>query len=235
MNAMIPRWILLTTFAWVFSMAGPVRADLVAAYTTTNTTGNQAFSGNLGVDFNVNAPIVVSALGAFDSGQNGFVGPITVGLFQRLPGGDPNTDHAGSVLTQLTITDSLGTLVGNYRFVNLATPLTLQPGFYSIVAVGFGSNDLNGNQFLGPFNVVTNSGGGAISFVGNGRFDSNTTLDYPALTTANQGFSGLPPNVFAAGSFEFLTTPEPSNLMLAGIGALCLLGRRMYRSRRAAA
>jgi hypothetical protein len=219
----------------VFLSVGPVRAE-IQAYFTADTTGNQAFGGNLGLDFNVNSTITVTALGAFDSGGLGFNPGITVGLFQRLPGGDPNNDHTGTLLTSLTITGAQGTVSDNYRFVDLAVPLVLGPGFYDIEAIGFnGTNlDLNENANDGSL-IQTNDGSGLLSFVGSGRFDSNGGLDYPFDTTDEQGFN-TSSHVFGGGSFLFTpggisATPEPATLTLLGIAGAGLMVYRFRRKR----
>src|ERR1700691_2220458 len=99
--------------------------------------GNQDWTGNLGLDFNVNSPIVVTALGAFNAnGAAGFVGTVNVQIFNRT-----TTTGVGPVVT---LTGTVGTLVNGDRFVNV-TPFILPAGNYSIVAVGFGASDLNGN------------------------------------------------------------------------------------------
>jgi uncharacterized repeat protein (TIGR01451 family) len=88
-------------------------------------------------------------------------------------------------------------------------PFILTPGHYSVVAVGFSAADLNGNATAGPPFVPSaeNSGGGLISFVGNGRYDSNTSLDFP-LTCV--GCPGTPTNIFLAGTFEFTAVAAPT-------------------------
>lgn len=48
--------------------------------------GNQNFPVNLGLDFSVNSPIVVTSLGAFDANADGIVGPISVAIFNRTTG-----------------------------------------------------------------------------------------------------------------------------------------------------
>jgi len=198
------------------------RAD-IQAYSTSNSMGNQDWGGNLGLDFNVNSAITVTQLGAFDSGQDGFVGAITVGLFERLPGtADPSSDHTGTLLASVAISGSEGTLSGNYRFLPLLSPLTLAPGFYDITAVGFSGSDPNLNENAGSVLINTNTGGGLISFVGSGRYDKNGTLDYPSETTDQQGYN-TSSHVFGGGSFLFVAVPEPSSLAIAGLSGAILL------------
>jgi len=221
---------LLLYFAMVGLLSCPVgnaKAGGTQAYFTSDTTGNQAWTGNLGVDFNVNSAITVTQLGAFDSGGLGFDPGITVGLYQRLPGGDPNTDYNGTLLASVTITGTQGTVSGNYRFVDLTTPLTLQAGYYDVDAVGFNSTNLDLNENGGGGSLIqTNDGGGLVSFVGSGRFDGNSALDYPTLTTDDQGFN-TSAHVFGGGSFIFSpasAVPEPSSIALFGIGGIALIG-----------
>ena len=47
------------------------------------TLGTQNYNGSLGLDFNVNTPIIITQLGAFDDGSNGLSAPITVRLYNR--------------------------------------------------------------------------------------------------------------------------------------------------------
>jgi hypothetical protein len=210
------------------------RADSMA-FSTGTGTGNQSWTGNLGLDFNVTSPITVTALGAYDSGKDGFAGPITVGLYSRVPGGDPNQDTSGNLLTSLTLNGTQGTLVGNYRFMSLGSPLVLQPGFYSIVAVGFSTADKNGNETLAGFSQTSNDIPGLLSIVGSGRYDTSSILDYPSTTSFNQGFPQASGHVFGAGNFEFQSAPEPASLTLLGLGALGLAGYAVRRRRKAIA
>jgi hypothetical protein len=226
----------LAVFGLLLGSAGQGRAD--QAYFTADTTGNQAWGGNLGLDFNVNAPITITALGAFDSGGLAFVDPgITVGIYQRQPGGDPNGDHTGLLLASVTITGAQGTVSGNYRFVDLASPLNLTPGFYMVDTVGFNGTNLNLNENANDGSLIqTNSGGGRLSFVGSGRFDGNTSLDYPISTTDQQGYN-TSAHVFGGGSFLFsspASVPEPSSLTLLGIGVAGMAGYVWRRRRKVA-
>jgi hypothetical protein len=217
-------------------VVGEAKAGGIQAYFTSNTTGNQDFGGNLGVDFNVNSPITVTELGAFDSSALGFNPGITVALYQRLPGGNPNTDYNGALLTSVTIIGVQGSVSGNYRFLDLTSPLTLTAGYYSVVAVGFNGLNLNLNENSGGVLIQTNDGGGLVSFVGSGRFDGNSSLDYPTYTTDDQGFN-TSPHVFGGGSFVYSAAsavPEPPSLTLLSIGTLGMTGCVLLRSRRQA-
>ncbi len=220
------RLILAMVAAGLMSVVTPGATAGTQAYSTSFTTGNQAWTGNLGVDFNVNAPITVTSLGAYDSGGLGFNEGITVGLYQRLPGGDPNTDYNGTLLASVTIIGTEGSVSGNYRFVGLSSPLTLPAGYYDVDAVGFNGVNLILNANLGGV-IQSNNGGGLLSFVGSGRYDLNQSLDYPTYTTVDQGESA-PTLAWGGGSFIFsASVPEPSSIILFSVGMLgVLLGRR---------
>jgi hypothetical protein len=194
----------------------------IQAYSTDNQLGNQSWGGNLGLDFNVNSPITISALGAFASGGQDFVPGIQVAIYERTNGNgpgnpdDPNNDHLGTLIRTVTI-GSGDFASDNYRFSSIA-PLTLQSGYYSIVTVGFNDPnlDLNENFHDGSL-ITTNDGGGLISFVGSGRYDANGTLDYPFFTTIEQGYN-TSAHVFGGGSFLYAAAPEPASMTLLGFG-----------------
>jgi uncharacterized repeat protein (TIGR01451 family) len=177
-----------------------VRADTIA-YDVPLQPGNQAFTGNLGLDFDVNQSIVVTGMGAFDSGGDGFTNGPSVAFFNRDTQQSLGTSVSFIPGTQAPLVNGsrIAPLVSGFQFI-------LTPGHYSIVAVGFSTADKNGNSTLGPpFTSSTeNTGGGLISFVGSGRFDSNTTLDFPTT------IAGGPSNVFLAGTFTFTSVQVPS-------------------------
>src|SRR5436190_1438802 len=75
---------LLSTFLCVAVLltARQGRAQIIA-YDAPLQPGNQAWTGNLGLDFDVNSPIRITSLGAFDNNGDGFTGTVTVGIFDR--------------------------------------------------------------------------------------------------------------------------------------------------------
>lgn len=187
------------------------------------TLGNQTFAGALGQDFDVLSPIKIESLGAFDSGSDGFAGTITVGIYDL---GDVTTALASTVLS-----GSSGTLVNQFRYDPI-TPLMLGPGSYSVVAYGFGASDPNGNQNVSSFPILTDDGGGLISFV-DSRFGNGTPpSSFPSSTTVgNFACDGAPETCFAAGSFSYAAVPAvplpaPALLLIAGLGGLAAMGRR---------
>jgi Bacterial TSP3 repeat len=173
----------------------------VAYAVEAGITGNEDFTGSLGMDFRVNAAVRVIALGAFDSGSDGFASAITVELWSRNDNGTPDVfddDSGGERLAEVVLTpEEPGTLRGGNRFKDLEAPLRLAPGAYVIVASGYGHGDSNGN--LGgdpdlPLSVAVTS---LISFVGNGHYGDAGV--YPG--TQDNG----PANRYAAGTFTFST------------------------------
>ena len=176
------------------------------------TVGNQAYGGSLGLDFNVNAPILIDQLGAFNdaSAGAGLTTPITVRLWDRT-----TQNEVGSPITFPAGTP--GTLINGSRFLPLATPIWLPAGFQgTIVAEGYGSGvpvEQNGNN-VAPTSIE-NSGGGLISFVGTGRFGN--AGDYPT------NIDGGPSNRYYAGTFDFVAAsaaPPPLPAPSAAITSL---------------
>jgi hypothetical protein len=117
-------------------------------------------------------------------------------------------------------------LIEGSRFLDI-TAITLLAGFHgSIVASHWDSLEPNYNAFGQPnTTATTDSGGGAISFVGGGRFSGGPSDVFPT------GIDNGPANRYDAGTFTFSVVPEPSSLALVGIGATYLMSLRRRRSR----
>jgi len=175
-------------------------AQETVAYDSIVQPGNQLYSGNLGLDFTVNQPIVVNALGAFDaSTPNGFFGAINVGIWSN-PGG-------ALVVGPATLGPGFGDFnLNGDQFRTLLTPVVLLPGNYSVVAL-YNGIDANGNATFGGFAPSTENGdSGAISFTGTGRYDTNGALDFPLSCV---GCSPVT-NEFVAGTFEYEVCEAPT-------------------------
>ncbi len=173
------------------------------------------------MDFTVAAGgITVTQLGAFDSGQNGFSSAISVGIFNF----NTQTIVAGlsaSLTTNNTVAD------GQSRFIDNAD-VFLAAGNYSIVAVGYGPNEQNGNAGLGGTPPTINTGGGLVTFFGAARnLNGTTALVFPTLVDSG------PANRYDAGTFKFVAgnttaAPEPGSLalLLPVMGAVGIVLRR---------
>lgn len=215
-----PALLLLTGFA----AAIPARCSAIA-YDNGVQAGNQAYSGSLGMDFNVlSRPIVITSLGVFDSNADGLQLPVQVAIY--------DINNSASPLTPvLTFLGSGDALVNGDRFQAI-NPLELAAGSYSIVAWGYGVGELNGNvgcnnnpnpACLGNINASTvNDGGGLISFTGLSRFGSAGS--FPTISDSG------PSNRYLAGTFQFADAPEPATVwfIAAGLG-VCLRLRRRRR------
>lgn len=180
------------------------RSSTTAHVVAAGTVGTQNYAGALGLDFDVRRPVVVTDLVCFDSGSNGLSRTITVVLWSRNANGTPGStsdDTAGRVLASQTFTAGApGDLVGGQRVKPLATPVSLQPGSYTIVAYNYGPGEPNGNS--NTFADGVRTGDGALEFVGTGRYGGSSAPSSPAASWPGTPDSGLPVR-YAAGSFLF--------------------------------
>lgn len=175
-------------------------SNATTAYVVTGGhSGNQIYTGSLGMDFDVVSPITITDLGAFDDGSNGLFRTITVRVFDR--------ENSATPLAELVFSQgSPGTLEGGSRIKPLPSPLNLAAGFKgSIVAIGYGAGELN-HDLGGGSNaaMTTDDGGGLITFGGSGRFGLGD--NFPATV------DGGPVNRYGAGTFKFDATAPPSPL-----------------------
>jgi hypothetical protein len=203
---------------WVFALclAGCcANVSAATAYTVLSTEpGNQGFTGSLGMDFNVNSPILVTALGVFDSSANGISGTESVAIYDRNSITTPVIPYISFTGTGLPGDFYVGATL--FRGI---TPFLLAAGNYSVVSYGYSATDLNGNVNCvndtlnacvgaNAFNLsTTNTGGGLITFVGLGRF--GTAGIYPGGAQDVGAANG-----FHAGDFQFsaavAAVPEPA-------------------------
>lgn len=174
--------------------------------------GNQAYTGSLGLDFNVGSgPLWVTQLGTFDSDINGFgaLTTIKVGLFERTTG-----TLVGSSLS-FTGVDP-GALDGAWRTKPLPSPIPLVAGGrYSVVAIGYNGSDPNYNTF-GAGDASVNSASDRLTFVG-ARY--GTGFSFPANA------DGTLPLRYGAGNFTLQSAPEPSSLMAFALAGIALRRR----------
>ncbi len=172
-------------------------ADRAIAYQVPEgTVGNQAFGGTLGMDFEVANPILVTQIGVFDDGSDGLNLPITASIWDRT---DPSAP-VPLVVVEFTPEDP-GTLIGGSRFKPLPAPLRLEIGFLgTMVAEGYGEGETLRNAGAVPRTWTVNDGDGSLVFVGTSRYGT-ANGEYPNVP------DGGPADRYAAGTFEFESTP----------------------------
>ncbi|MDE0569503.1 MAG: hypothetical protein OSB44_02405 [Verrucomicrobiales bacterium] len=180
-----------------------IEAQVIIYDAVEGTVGNQEFGGSLGMDFEVNSDIVVTDLGAFDSGSDGLFLPIMVEIWIR--DGDSGIEVIASEAFDF---DDGATLEGGHRFKALNNPVALEPGSYTIVAYGYGAGEPNVNasgQPAADFGMSTNDAGGAITFVGGSRWG-----DAGSFPPNNDGG---PEQRYGAGSFKVGSEDEDEDEM----------------------
>ena len=223
----------MTRFNWRFavvvalvvltSTAALYASPVYTAYTDPAGQGTQNYGGNLGLLFNVNAPINVTSLGVFNaSGSGTITGTIQVGIF--------NVSSPSTPLAVATFTPGTYALGGfGYDVFKSITPLQLGPGSYEVSAFGFSGADPNGNLNTDSSSGPALTGNGALTYVGAGWDTNFASLDAPLTCSTCQGTPGLY-SQFDAGTFKY-SVPEPSMLGLLCMGLIGVGGIRRKLAR----
>jgi hypothetical protein len=202
----------------LLALVGGLQAYSQIVYTDPAGQGKQNFGGNLALNFTVNTPVTVDALGVFNATGTGYItGPIDVDIY----------DLTTSTVVASAIFQGQYTPQG-YDVFTPITLVTLAPGSYEVDAVGFGNSDLNGNLNSGSSTgPILNNLGGALTFTG-AAWDYNTVLDFPTACSTCQA-APAQDSQFDAGTLE---VPEGGAawlyLLLAGaasIGAVLFASR----------
>ncbi|MCA9215231.1 MAG: PEP-CTERM sorting domain-containing protein [Planctomycetales bacterium] len=206
---------------------GSLHAQTIAYQVPAGKEGTQNYGGALGMDFIVNSPIRVTALGVFDDSSDGINLDISAGIWSRDVAGTPDdfADDTGiNLLASAAFSNNeSGTLIDGSRFKDIA-PFILEPGDYTISAWGYGDAERNGNVGTGSVASSTDDGGGAITFVGGSRFGpAGDPSGFPSSV------DGGPENRYDAGTFQFELVPEPS---MTGIAGLLLMYVGLRRRKR---
>jgi hypothetical protein len=173
----------------------------IAYHTAASTTGNQAYGGTIGMDFDVDNPVIVKRLGVFDSDMDGLFNSLNVRILDR---------DTQEVIAELSFDpDDPGTPeredgepIDGMRFKALPDPVTLPLGFKGVIACsGYGDMEPLRNCGNNP-ELITwtlDDGEGSIRFVGTSRFGDDP-FGFPGTP------DGGPAARYAAGTFQYETT-----------------------------
>ncbi len=192
-------------------VALPARPSVLGVDFQNTPDGIGPSTWNLGYEFLVNDPVVLIALGAFDS-PGGWGGTQNVGLW----------DQNGVLIASAIVTNS-DTAIGNWYFASV-TPVILNVGEDYVVGAQGGTNYAQRN---GAVNVAPD-----ITYVQDrlhpfGSASPLTPLTEPDIS---EGYTASDAGWFG-GNVELAPLPEPAPLWLVALGLLGLAISRAVSTR----
>ena len=233
--------------------AGQASAEIAFNFPSTLVGTQPDANFSLGTEFTVGStPILIDALGAFDSGADGIGGVgIDVAIYSITLNG--TTITGGSLVVpsfHFSGTDQ-SLLAGTSTRLAGITPVMLGAGTYMVVANHYGVSDseVDYNPYwvggvrspTAPNAASANSalgvtyGGGAYNYPNGNDLTWGSTIGSPLPTGPggwgyDDNWSGSPSAPrYAAGNFDFVAVPEPAGFAIAGVGLLGLYLRRYVR------
>ncbi len=187
--------------AVIAALTGPSFAAFsITMHEANALVGNQAYSGLVGLQFDVFATsFEVLSLGVYDSGNDGIQGTgktLTTVLFNS---------STRAIVASTTFNATDGAAVDNYLWHDI-TPVTLAPGRYSIVSYGFDSDN--------PLHNTTLGGPGPNRAP---QLDFVQSIWSGSTNVATAVFSSGAPDYFDAPNMKF--TPAPGAVLLGVLGS----------------
>ena len=202
----------IATILGALLLVSTAQAVPIPAVTFDDTSSSTfvSVSETVGWKFNVTAPILVGALGVFDSDLNGLLGGHDVGIWN-------NANN--SLITSATVqAGTVNPLLNQFRYAQIA-PILLGVGSYTIGAT-WGTGATSDDYIANTTNFQTMS---AITFQG-AEYIEAASLTRP---TTDADF-------FSNGMFgpNFQVVPEPGTLVLVGAGlfAMAVCSKRLRQS-----
>jgi hypothetical protein len=182
----------------------------------------QAWAGPLGMEFRVNSAITITYMGVYNANaltDSELVSQLQVAIFQTDSTLVPGTEIDATAVTFQTDTAYTKLSGDQYDLFQSITPITLQPGYYAVVAVGFTGSQPNGNQgFVGGVGAQEGMNA-SLTYLDLPRYGNGSGLYYPEVadTYPDSANQPGPPNRYDAGTFA---TPEPGFYSIFAVFAL---------------
>ncbi len=182
-------------------------------------TGSGLYAGTLGEQFTVGSlPITVGYLGYYD-GPNSANGAAGDGLLNAHEVG--LWTSTGTLISSLSVpAGTADLLVGDFRYVALSSPVTLAANTTYVLGGQVTTTDLTSSG-----DIFINNTGGTQSPLASGYSGVYTGPGNPSF---NDGVFTFPTffgatNLYAGPNLLITATPEPSSMLLCGMGAFGLL------------
>ena len=181
--------------------------------TGSGSTLRDNYSGTVGARITPTNSILVTQLGYWDQDGLGLATNHQVGIW---------TDTGGSPLGSVTVQTN-STLIGVYRYALLTTPITLTNGV--TYRIGAEVMDTSGDAWLeksaGDYTV------GAPVIINQRAYSgSGAGFAFPVNAAAGVGLAYIAPNFISE-----VLVPEPSALLLCGVGGMLAWWRRKQTGR----
>jgi len=185
-------------------------------------TTTAADDSSLGYDITIGpTDLLLTAIGYYDPGGDGLESFAEAGLFELGIGGT----NEGLVVSQ-AMDVAASFFDGDYRYVTLASPVTLTANVSYRVAANTGSVGGGASHNTVPFTRTPNTlAPDLVIDLDSTRIGSNPGTPVGELDFPSGFVSGGAPDIFLA-NLEYSVVPEPTSALLVGLAALGMGIRR---------